>query len=95
MRILYLADIRFPLERANGIQSMETCYALAERGHTIRLVVRPDTEQPPRDPFEFYGLVPHARIRIQRTSVFGSPMVRRMAYLAQALSTVVSARLGG
>ena len=23
MRILYLADIRFPLERANGIQSME------------------------------------------------------------------------
>jgi glycosyltransferase involved in cell wall biosynthesis len=95
VRILYLADIRFPLERANGIQSMETCYALADRGHTIRLLVRPDTEQPARDPFEFYGLAPHARIRIQRTSVFGSPMVRRMAYLAQALGTVGSARLGG
>src|SRR5262249_32717082 len=25
VRVLYLADIRFPLERANGIQSMETC----------------------------------------------------------------------
>ena len=24
MRILYFADIRFPLERANGIQTMET-----------------------------------------------------------------------
>ena len=25
VRILYFADIRFPLERANGIQTMETC----------------------------------------------------------------------
>ena len=43
MRILYFADIRFPLERANGIQTMETCHALAERGHTVHLVVKPDT----------------------------------------------------
>lgn len=66
MRILYLADIRFPLERANGIQSMETCHALAARGHDVTLVVRPDTHTPPRDPFAFYGLRPlpaadHAR----------------------------------
>ena len=26
VRILYFADIRFPLERANGIQTMETCH---------------------------------------------------------------------
>ena len=56
VRILYLADIRFPLERANGIQSMETCHALAARGHEVTLVVRPDTHTPPRDPFAFYGL---------------------------------------
>ncbi len=43
VRILYLADIRFPLERANGIQSMETCHALARRGHEVHMVVRPDT----------------------------------------------------
>jgi hypothetical protein len=36
VRILYLADIRFPLERANGIQSMETCHALADRGRASR-----------------------------------------------------------
>ena len=34
-RILYFADIRFPLERANGIQTMETCHALAGRGHEV------------------------------------------------------------
>ena len=55
-RILYFADIRFPLERANGIQTMETCHALAGRGHEVHLVVRPDTHTPARDPFEYYGL---------------------------------------
>ena len=58
MRLLYLADIRFPLERANGIQSMETCHALASRGHRVTMVVRPDTQRPPRDPWVFYGLPP-------------------------------------
>ena len=62
MRILYFADIRFPLERANGIQTMETCHALAARGHDVTLVVRPDTHSPARDPFEFYGLPPHRRL---------------------------------
>ncbi len=53
MKILYFADIRLPLERANGIQTMETCHALAGRGHDVRLVVRPDTHMPSRDPFEY------------------------------------------
>ena len=66
MRILYFADIRFPLERANGIQTMETCHALAERGHAVTLVVKPDTHSPARDPFEFYGLPPHPTL-IDRT----------------------------
>ena len=33
LTLLYFADIRFPLERANGIQTMQTCHALAGRGH--------------------------------------------------------------
>ena len=48
MRIRYFADIRFPLERANGVQTMETCHALARRGHHVTLVVRPDSHTPPR-----------------------------------------------
>ena len=68
MRLLYFADIRFPLERANGIQTMETCYALAERGHDVRLVVKPDTHTPARDPFEFYGLPKLASLVIERAN---------------------------
>jgi hypothetical protein len=76
VRILYLADIRFPLERANGIQTIETCHALAERDHAVRLLVRPDTARPPRDPFDFYGLTPHARLLVQRAPVVGPALVR-------------------
>ena len=85
MRILYLADIRFPLERANGIQSMETCHALADRGHDVTLVVRPDTETPPRDPFVFYGLPKHPHLHIEVVPIAGPPLARRAGYLTFAI----------
>jgi glycosyltransferase involved in cell wall biosynthesis len=94
VRILYFADIRFPLERANGIQTMETCYALAERGHRVDLVVRPDTQAPARDPFEYYGLSPLERLAIERAPVTGPgvPAIgRRIGYLAFAAGRAMGA----
>jgi glycosyltransferase involved in cell wall biosynthesis len=82
VRILYFADIRLPLERANGIQTMETCHALAERGHGVVLVVRPDTHAPARDPFAYYALAPSDRLRIERAPVAGPSSARRLGYLA-------------
>ena len=84
MRILYFADIRFPLERANGIQTMETCVALTARGHDVDLIVRPDTHSPARDPFDYYGLDPTPRLRIERAPVSGPTAARRLGYLAFA-----------
>ena len=81
MRILYLADIRFPLERANGIQSMETCHALAARGHEVTLVVRPDSHTPARDPFVFYGLPRIAGLQIEVAPITGPAASRRVGYL--------------
>lgn len=82
-RLLYFADIRFPLERANGIQTMETCYALAERGHEVSLVVKPDTHRPPRDPFEFYGLTRHKGLIIERANTpAGAGFLQRVGYLS-------------
>ena len=84
MKILYFADIRLPLERANGIQTMETCHALAARGHDVRLVVRPDTHTPSRDPFEYYGLQPTSRLVVERAPARGPQVARRVGYLAYA-----------
>lgn len=85
MRLLYFADIRLPLERANGIQTMETCHALAARGHHVTLIARPDTRVPARDPFAYYGLERSDRFRIEAAPVKGPDAARRLGYLAFAL----------
>jgi glycosyltransferase involved in cell wall biosynthesis len=83
--VLYLADIRFPLERANGIQIFETCHALASRGHRVTLLVRDDTRRPRRDPFEFYGLPAIATLRVERLPMAGPYALRRIAYMVAAV----------
>jgi glycosyltransferase involved in cell wall biosynthesis len=92
MTVLYLADIRLPLERANGIQTMETCHALARRGHDVRLLVRPDTTSPARDPFAFYDLPPLANFTIARVGVRGPAPFRRVHYLTGAIAEALLAR---
>lgn len=92
MRILYLADIRFPLERANGIQTIETCHALARRGHQVTLLVRPDTQEPARDPLAFYDLPPIDTLTIARVRVTGPAVLRRAQYVAAATRRAVGAR---
>jgi glycosyltransferase involved in cell wall biosynthesis len=91
VKILYFADIRFPLERANGIQTMETCHALARRGHDVHLVVRPDTHAPPRDPFEYYDLPAIPGLVVERAPAGGPPLARRMGYLAFAATRALGA----
>lgn len=83
-RVLYFADTRFPLERANGIQTFETCRALAKRGHEVRLVVRRDTHEPPRDPFAFYGAPPEPRLLVHQLVLPGPALARRIAFLTVA-----------
>ena len=92
MTILYAADIRFPLERANGVHTMETCAALAARGHAVHMLVRPDTASPARDPLAYYGVPSTASIRIDRAPVFGPAPVRRAAYLTRLSQRVLQRR---
>ena len=89
MRILYLADIRFPLERANGIQSMETCHALASRGHDVTLIVRPDTHTPPRDPYVFYGLPRLEKLHVEVAPITGPAAARRTGYLTFTIGRAI------
>ena len=85
-RVLCVADVRFPVERANGIQTIETCAALARRGHGVRLVVRPDTAVPARDPFEYYGVDRDPWLSIERIRVAGPAPLRRIGFLLGALT---------
>jgi glycosyltransferase involved in cell wall biosynthesis len=85
--ILSFADTRFPIERANGVQTMATCRALAARGHHITLLVRADSAAPPRDPFEFYGVAPLPSFTIEAV---GSSTARRMQMLWTGLRRSVT-----
>jgi glycosyltransferase involved in cell wall biosynthesis len=86
LRILYLADIRFPLERANGIQSVETCHALAARGHEVVLRVRRDTAGAARDPLAFYGLPSIPGLHLEYAPSIDGAIPTRTAYVATALA---------
>jgi glycosyltransferase involved in cell wall biosynthesis len=85
VRVLSFADTRFPIERANGVQTMATCHALAARGHDVTLVVRPDTTRPARDPFAFYGLSPLGALHIRTVPAPGGGRTRRARFLVAAL----------
>jgi glycosyltransferase involved in cell wall biosynthesis len=89
VRLLYLADIRFPLERANGIQTFETCRALAARGHEVTLLVRPDTSRPARDPWFFYGAERVPGFTIDRIATVPESM-RRACYVTTALGRIIT-----
>lgn len=88
MTVLYFADTRFPIERANGAQTMATCRALAERGHDVTLVVRPDTAVSPRDPFTFYGATRPERMTIRTIGGAPGTHLRRLRFLVEAVATV-------
>jgi glycosyltransferase involved in cell wall biosynthesis len=91
LNIVYFADVRFPLERANGIQTMETCWALAARGHEVDLVARDDRRRPQRDPFDYYGLAPLRQLVIHHVPMARSrlpPSLDRFEYLFAAAGNV-------
>jgi glycosyltransferase involved in cell wall biosynthesis len=86
--VLYFADTRFPIERANGVQTMATCVALAERGHAVRLAVRPDTAATPRDPYSFYDQPHVPTLEISTIPGASDPRARRARFLISAVRLV-------
>jgi glycosyltransferase involved in cell wall biosynthesis len=90
--LLYFADTRFPIERANGVQTMETCHALAARGHRVTLVTRQDSARLPRDPLIFYGLPKLPGLSFHGVKARGGSGRRRLTFLLSAITMAVRQR---
>ncbi len=56
MKLLYIANIRLPTEKAHGIQIMKTCEAFAKTGVEIELVVPTRHNELTVNPFAYYGV---------------------------------------
>ena len=87
VEILVPADVRFPLERANGIQIVKTAAALARAGARTTLLVRASDPRPTDEVLALYGLRPHPALQVRRLPVRhrrGSRTLPRAVFLARA-----------
>jgi glycosyltransferase involved in cell wall biosynthesis len=88
--VLMPADVRFPLERANGVQIVKTAAALAESGRRTTLFVRRSDPRPTAEVLALYGVAPAERLTVERiavghsTGAFKLPRVRFLARAAYA-----------
>lgn len=55
MKIIYIANIRLPTEKAHGVQIMKMCEAFSMLGHEVSLVVAKRFNKSKGDPFVYYG----------------------------------------
>ncbi len=92
MRVACLADIRFPMERANGIQTVETCHALARAGAEVELFVRRSDGRSDTACLQFYGLDPHPNLSLRR--LVRLPPGTLAGRIAFGLGSLVASRRG-
>ena len=63
MKIIYIANIRLPTEKAHGIQIMKMAEALANQGINLELLVPARRNDLTEDPFAFYGIKKNFQIK--------------------------------
>ena len=93
-RVLIPADIRFPLERANGVQIIKTASALARSGLPTTLVVRHSDSRSDDEVLGLYGLSRPAALSVRRLRVShrrGAFALPRASFLVQAWMLALAA----
>ena len=89
MKILYIANIRLPTEKAHGIQIMKMCESFAHVGAEVELVI-PDRYTPlTEDPFSYYGV--ERAFAITRLPTFDTVSWGRAGFWLQTLSFITRA----
>jgi len=87
LEVLVPADIRFPLERANGVQIVKTAAALGAAGARTTLLVRQSDPRPTAEILALFGVAPHPGLRVRRLHVLhrrGAFALPRASFLARA-----------
>lgn len=84
MKILYIANIRLPTEKAHGVQIMKMCEAFAELGHEVELIVTDRATSVMEDPFTYYEI--RTRFPITRLRVVDAVGLGRWGFLLESWS---------
>src|SRR3990167_6748426 len=91
MKIVYIANIRFPTERAHGAQIAKTCEAFVQNGSEVSLWVPRRHTNVSEDPISFYGL--RARFPVQRLFTIDSVAWGRWGFSLESILFAVSVLL--
>ena len=86
-RVLIPADIRFPLERANGVQIVKTAAALARSGVPTTLLVRQSDPRSTEEILALFGLGTMPQLTVKRLRVLhrtGVSANARACFLSRA-----------
>ena len=81
MKILYVANIRFPTEKAHGIAVAKMCESFVRAGVEVELII--PSRGKGKDPFEFYGLTERFKV----TTVYAPGFIS--TYLGFILSSLI------
>ncbi len=87
-KIIYIANIRLPTEKAHGIQIIKTCEALAMEGVEILLAVTSRATPIADSPFEYYSVKKNFNIR--RLPCFDTVRFGRIGFLVQTATFLIS-----
>lgn len=85
MKIVYIANIRLPTEKAHGIQIMKMCEAFASNGVEVSLVVPRRFNSINDDPFEYYKVKKNFKI-IYLPCIDFIGQLGRLGFLLQSFS---------
>jgi glycosyltransferase involved in cell wall biosynthesis len=96
--VLIPADIRFPLERASGVQIVKTAAAMARAGARATLLVRRSDPRSTQEILALYGERPDPSLTVRRLGVFhrpGSFRLPRATFLLRAAAAAWAATTRG
>ena len=83
-KLIYIANIRLPTEKAHGIQIMKMCEAFAEQGLEVSLVVPRRFNKIKEDPFDYYKIKQNFKIR--KAPTIDLVKFGKIGFLVQLLS---------
>lgn len=84
MKLVYIANIRLPTEKAHGIQIMKMCEAFTEAGMGVELVVPDRHNDIDDDPFNYYCV--RKSFNIRRVFSLDSASLGRVGFFVQSLT---------
>ncbi len=95
MRILYLANIRLPTEKAHGLQIMENCSAFVKSaGLDVSLLIPRRFNKIKADPFHYYALDPIFKVcRLWCLDLLILPIFKHFWFVLETITFTFSAWL--